>query len=91
MPLCFDEDVLLKSCEFDRTDELFGWRLAGFVAFAMRLFEARERLLSIMVKFELPVALIEELTFSGWLKLLELYLDDLLRESEVMGSCPIAD
>ena len=48
-------------------------------------------MLSTIVKFELPVALIEELTFSGLLKLLELYLDDLFREREVIGSCPIAD
>ena len=44
-----------------------------------------------MVKFELPVAFIEELTFSGWVKLFDPYLDDLLRESVVMGSCPIAE
>ena len=64
-PLCFEEDVLLKICEFDRTDELFGCKLAGFVAFAIRLFEARDRLLSTKVKFELAVALTEELIFSG--------------------------
>ena len=89
--MCLDDVVLLKIWEFESTDELLGCRLAGLVALAIRLFEASERLFSIKVKFELPVALTDELTFSGWLKLLEFCLEVLLREIAATGSCPIVD
>ena len=48
-------------------------------------------MLSTKVKFELAVALTEELTFSGWLKLLEFCLDVLFLERDEAGSYPIAD
>ena len=43
------------------------------------------------VKFELPVALTEELTFSGWLKLLEFCFEVLFREIAATGNWPTVD
>ena len=82
-PFCLEEDDRLKIYELDRTDELLGCSYAGFVALAMRLFEASIRLSGIMVFWELLVPLTDELTFSGGWKRFEFYLPLLLRESEV--------
>ena len=83
-PFCLEEDDRLKIYELDRTDELLGWSCAGFVALAMRLFEASIRLSGIIVLFyELLVPLTEELMFSGGWKRFEFYLTLLFRESEV--------
>ena len=64
-PFCLDDDDRLKIWELDRTDELFGCRLAGFVAFAIRVFDAI-MLLGMDALFpELLVPWPEVVTFSG--------------------------